>query len=111
MDGTITWMLVLAGATVTLLGAFLVVSEKELRKKRREAASLAAKLSRSSTSVVANDYQKIETANKELQEQLSVLSSISTTKRQPCGISCIPYRKPTRNITSRERPSMSSLRR
>jgi hypothetical protein len=75
----ITWMLVLAGATVTLLGAFLVVSEKELRKKRREAATLAAKLSRPSTSVVDNDSQnnlaKLENANKELQEQLSALSS------------------------------------
>ncbi|HUC99909.1 MAG TPA: SH3 domain-containing protein [Candidatus Polarisedimenticolaceae bacterium] len=79
MDGTITWMLVLAGATVALLGAFLVASEKELRKKRREVASLAAKLSRSNTGIVADHYQnnldKLENANKELQEQLSALSS------------------------------------
>ncbi|HEX7228497.1 MAG TPA: SH3 domain-containing protein [Candidatus Binatia bacterium] len=78
MDGTITWMLVLAGATVALLGAFLVVSEKELRKKRREVASLAAKLSRPNTDLVSGDYQnnlaKLENANKELQEQLSALS-------------------------------------
>ncbi|HEX6176291.1 MAG TPA: hypothetical protein VF089_19965, partial [Candidatus Binatia bacterium] len=57
MDGTITWMLVLAGAAVALLGAFLVVSEKELRKKRREVASLAAKLSRPNTDLVPGDYQ------------------------------------------------------
>ncbi|HUC99507.1 MAG TPA: hypothetical protein VMR88_13555, partial [Candidatus Polarisedimenticolaceae bacterium] len=79
MDGTITWMLVLAGATVALLGGFLVVSEKELRKKRREVASLAAKLSRPNTGMVADDYQnnlgKFEKANKELQEQLSALTS------------------------------------
>ena len=78
MDGTITWMLVLAGATVALLGAFLVVSEKELRKKRREVASLAAKLSRPTKDSVSGDYQnnlaKLENANKELEEQLSTLS-------------------------------------
>ena len=79
MDGTITWMLVLAGATVALLGAFLIASEKELRKKRREVASLAAKVSRAKTGIVADDYQnnlgKFENANKELQEQLSALTS------------------------------------
>ena len=79
MDGTITWMLVLAGATVALLGAFLVASEKELRKKRREVATLAAKLSRPNTGIATDDYQKnlgkLANANKELQEQLSVLSS------------------------------------
>jgi hypothetical protein len=79
MDGTITWLLVFAGATLALLGAFLAVSEKELRKKRREVASLAAKLSRSNAAIVAGDYQntfaELETANKELQEQLSGLSS------------------------------------
>jgi predicted nucleic acid-binding Zn-ribbon protein len=78
MDGTITWMLVLAGATVALLGAFLAVSEKELRKKRREVASLAAKLSRPNRDLVSGDYQnnlaKLENANKELHEQLSALS-------------------------------------
>ena len=38
MDGTLIWMLILAGAIVALLGAFLAVSEKELRKKRQELA-------------------------------------------------------------------------
>jgi uncharacterized membrane protein YgaE (UPF0421/DUF939 family) len=79
MDGTITWLLVFAGATLALLGAFLAVSEKELRKKRREVASLAAKLSRSNAAIVAGDYQntfaELETANKELQEQLSGLQA------------------------------------
>src|ERR671913_614884 len=78
MDGTITWMLVLAGATVAMLGAFLAVSEKELRKKRREVASLAAKLSRPNTDLASGDYQnnlaELENANKELHEQLSALS-------------------------------------
>ena len=78
MDGTITWMLVLAGATVALLGAFLVASEKELRRKRREVASLAAKLSRPNVRTVADDDQnnlaKLENGNKELQKQLAALS-------------------------------------
>ena len=79
MDGTITWMLIVAGAAIALLGVFLFVSEKELRKKRREIAGLLAKLSRPNTGVVAGDYQniltKLEDANKELLEQLSALSS------------------------------------
>jgi uncharacterized protein YukE len=79
MDGTITWMLVLAGATIALLGAFLVASEKELRKKRREVATLAAKLSRPNTGTTTDDYQnnlgKLANANKELEEQLSALSN------------------------------------
>ncbi len=87
MDGTITWMLVLAGATVALLGAFLVASEKELRKKRREVATLAAKLSRPNMGTATDDYQnkldKLENANKELQEQLSALSSrLDSTERE-----------------------------
>jgi predicted nucleic acid-binding Zn-ribbon protein len=87
MDGTITWMLVLAGATVALLGGFLVASEKELRKKRREVASLAAKLSRPNPGMVADEYQsnlgKFEKANKELHEQLSALSSkLDSTERE-----------------------------
>ncbi|HEU4637269.1 MAG TPA: hypothetical protein VFS84_00310, partial [Candidatus Binatia bacterium] len=87
MDGTITWMLVLAGATVALLGAFLVASEKELRKKRREVATLVAKLSRPNTGIATDDYQnnlgKLANANKELQEQLSALASrLESTERE-----------------------------
>jgi hypothetical protein len=78
MDGTITWMLVVAGATIALMGVLLFVSEKEVRKKRREIAGLVGKLSRPNAGVVAGDYQnsltKLEDANKELQEQLSSLS-------------------------------------
>jgi predicted nucleic acid-binding Zn-ribbon protein len=87
MDSTILWMLILAGATVALLGAFLVVSEKELRKKRRELASLAAKLSQTKTSIGGADYQdnlsKLEKSNQELQEQLSAVSSrLESTERE-----------------------------
>ena len=86
MDGTITWMLVLAGATVALLGAFLVASEKELRKKRREVATLVAKLSRPNTGIATDDQNnlgKLANANKELQEQLSALASrLESTERE-----------------------------
>src|SRR5918995_4324052 len=79
MDGTLIWMLILAGAIVALLGAFLAISEKELRKKRRELASLAAKLSRGTTAAVGtgseNNLFKLESTNKDLQEQLSSISS------------------------------------
>jgi uncharacterized protein YukE len=87
MDGTFTWMLVLAGAIITLLGAFLAVSEKELQKKRRELASLAAKLSQRNTGMLGADYQnnisKLQNTNKDLQEQLSALSSrLESTERE-----------------------------
>ena len=78
MDGTLIWMLILAGAIIALLGAFLAVSEKELRKKRRELASLAAKISRGTTGTVGagseNNIFKLESTNKDLQEQLSSMS-------------------------------------
>ena len=79
MEGTSVSMLTLAGAIIALLGAFLAVSERELRKKRRELASLAAKLSRGNTGMLGAEYEnnisKLESTNKELQEQLSALSS------------------------------------
>ena len=78
MDGTLSWMLILAGAIITFFSAFLAVSEKELRKKRRELASLAARFSRSTTVAVSNDLEntifKLECTNKDLQEQLSSIS-------------------------------------
>jgi hypothetical protein len=87
MDGTVIWMLILAGAIVALLGAFLAISEKELRKKRRELASLAAKLSRGTTAAVGsgseNNIFKLESTNKGLQEQLSSISSrLESTERK-----------------------------
>jgi hypothetical protein len=87
MDGTLIWMLILAGAIVALLGAFLAVSEKELRKKRRELASLAAKLSRGTSRAVGigseNNIFKLESTIKDLQEQLSSMSGrLESTERE-----------------------------
>src|ERR687897_3308858 len=87
MDGTLIWMLILAGAIVALLGAFLAISEKELRKKRRELASLAAKLSRGTTAAVGtgseNNIFKLESTNQNLQEQLSSMSGrLESTERE-----------------------------
>ncbi len=44
MEDLFVWMLVFAGATIGLLGTFLIASERELKKKRREAKELAAKI-------------------------------------------------------------------
>ncbi len=87
MDATLIWMLILAGAIVALLGAFLAVSEKELRKKRQELASLATKLSRGPTATVGTDSEnnilKLERTNKDLQEQLSSMSGrLESTERE-----------------------------
>jgi hypothetical protein len=87
MDGTLIWMLILAGAIVALLGAFLAVSEKELRKKRRELASLGAKLSRGTTAAVGagseNNIFKLESTKQNLQEQLSSMSGrLESTERE-----------------------------
>jgi len=44
MDSSFVWILMVAGATVALLGLFLVASERELKTKRREIEDLLTKL-------------------------------------------------------------------
>ena len=44
MEDTFIWILVLAGAVIGLLATFLISSERELRKKRREVEELADKI-------------------------------------------------------------------
>ena len=46
MEDMFVWILVFAGATIGLLGTFLISSERELKKKRREVQEFAAKLER-----------------------------------------------------------------
>jgi myosin heavy subunit len=43
MENTLVWILVFAGATIGLLGTFLIASERELKIKRRDLAELEAK--------------------------------------------------------------------
>jgi len=42
MENIFVWILIFAGATIGLLGIFLIASERELKKKRREVEALAA---------------------------------------------------------------------
>lgn len=106
MDGTLIWMLILAGAIVALLGAFLAVSEKELRKKRRELASLAAKLSRGTTAAVGtgseNNIFKLESTNQNLQEQLSSMSGrLESTERELAELESVRSR--VKNVETEKR--------
>jgi hypothetical protein len=106
MDGTLIWMLILAGAIVALLGAFLAVSEKELRKKRRELASLGAKLSRGTTAAVntgsENNIFKLESTNQSLQEQLSSMSGrLESTERELAELESVRSR--LKNVETEKR--------
>jgi hypothetical protein len=106
MDGTLIWMLVLAGAIVALLGAFLAVSEKELRKKRRELASLGAKLSRGTTAAVGtgseNNIFKLESTNQSLQQQLSSMSGrLESTERELAELESVRSR--LKNVETEKR--------
>lgn len=106
MDGTLIWMLILAGAIVALLGAFLAVSEKELRKKRRELASLGAKLSRGTTAAVGtgseNNIFKLESTNQNLQEQLSSMSGrLESTERELAELESVRSR--LKNVETEKR--------
>jgi hypothetical protein len=107
MDGTLIWMLILAGAIVALLGAFLAVSEKELRKKRRELASLGAKLSRGTTAAVGtgseNNIFKLESTNQNLQEQLSSMSGrLESTERELAELESVRSRLKNVEMEKRE---------
>jgi len=44
METMFVWMLVSAGATIGLLGTFLIASERELKAKRRQVEELTSKL-------------------------------------------------------------------
>ncbi len=84
MENMFVWILVFAGATIGLLGTFLIASERELKKKSREADELAAKVN-ADHSVHDEPYPaqpaEIEPAteliakNKELADQVALLSN------------------------------------
>ena len=44
MDSMFVWIVMFAGAAITLLAVFLVASEKELKRKRLEIDQLLTKL-------------------------------------------------------------------
>ncbi|HEU4342350.1 MAG TPA: hypothetical protein VFU31_12335 [Candidatus Binatia bacterium] len=90
MESTFIWMLVFAGAAIALLGTFLVASERELKLKRREVASLAAKLSSNEEEsgsategpgADTSDAAELLATNSELVEQISALRANLETSR------------------------------
>jgi chromosome segregation ATPase len=84
MEDIFVWMLVFAGATIGLLGTFLISSERELKKKRREAEALAARIDADQSAYdVSPTPQPAETEpateliarNKELADEVASLSN------------------------------------
>lgn len=84
MEDMFVWMLVFAGATIGLLGTFLISSERELKKKRREADELAARINADqSAHDESHPPQPAETEpatdliarNKELADEVASLSN------------------------------------
>ena len=53
MQSTFIWIVIFAGAAISLLGIFLVASERELKKKRQEVEELVAKLGEQPAEVAA----------------------------------------------------------
>ncbi|MGH7782757.1 MAG: hypothetical protein ACREO5_02790, partial [Candidatus Binatia bacterium] len=81
MDSLFIWLLIFAGATIALIGAFLVASEKELKRQRQQIKELTAKLSAGTVNGLLIDVSavkdskvaKLETKNEELQSEIAIL--------------------------------------
>lgn len=55
MEELLPWMLIFAGGAIGLLGVFLTVSERELKKTRREVEALVAKLESSPQTITLDN--------------------------------------------------------
>ncbi|MGH7826937.1 MAG: hypothetical protein ACREQ7_17420 [Candidatus Binatia bacterium] len=76
------WLLIFAGATIGLLGTFLLASERELRKQRRESEDFRRKQTDNPLAPA-----ELMTRNKELVEKISSLSSrLEETQRHLAGM-------------------------
>jgi len=84
MENMFVWMLVFAGATIGLLGTFLIASERELKKKRREANELAARINADQSAydesqpphpVETEPATELIARNKELADEVASLSN------------------------------------
>jgi predicted RNase H-like nuclease (RuvC/YqgF family) len=93
MDNLLVWIVVFAGAALTLLGVFLVASERELKVKRREVEELLAKLettpsenSGAQSATVRSDnaaeLTDLREKNQELQNQLDAQSGKLESSRR-----------------------------
>ncbi|MGH7828157.1 MAG: hypothetical protein ACREQ7_23630 [Candidatus Binatia bacterium] len=85
METTLVWISIFAGAAIGLLGLFLVASEKELKRKRREVEALSAKLNdlpEANGDFTSADQENVATGlsaeltarNKELSKQVTELT-------------------------------------
>jgi hypothetical protein len=85
MENMFVWMLVFAGATIGLLGIFLVASERELKIKRQEVEALEAEFARNLSQTPADNVPgmpssesdapaKLESRNRELLDEIASLS-------------------------------------
>ncbi|HSE86168.1 MAG TPA: hypothetical protein VLJ79_08120, partial [Candidatus Binatia bacterium] len=77
METLYVWLLIFAGATMIALGIFLLASERELRKQRREINALRRnhRPSESQGSETHLSAELMTVKNKELIEKISSLSS------------------------------------
>ena len=82
METGLVWLLIFAGATIAMLGAFLVSSEKELKRKREEVKELSRKMSDVTLPGLIEDpsgkhskLTKLEAKNHELQNEIAALNT------------------------------------
>lgn len=93
MEGSFVWILLLGVGALTLLGALLIASERELKIKRREVEALLSKLEGLSEGLTAAgsalpetnhsaELNELRAQNRELQKQIAALSGELDLSRQ-----------------------------
>src|SRR6266508_3451484 len=70
MENLYSWLIIFSGATITLLGSFLFISERELRNKRREFDEFKRR-----QTAAPQQSETHSSKNKELLEEIAALSS------------------------------------
>ncbi|HEV8722015.1 MAG TPA: hypothetical protein VGW77_15400 [Candidatus Binatia bacterium] len=70
MENLYSWLIIFSGATITLLGSFLFISERELRNKRREFDEFKRR-----QTAAPQQSETHSSKNKELLEEVAALSS------------------------------------
>ena len=93
MEDSFVWILLLAGGALTLFGALLIASERELKSKRREVEALLSKLEGLSEGLTpagsalpetnhSAELNELRAQNRELQKQIAALSGELDLSRQ-----------------------------
>ena len=82
MENLYSWLIIFSGATITLLGSFLFISERELRNKRRELDEFKRKLTAKSIAPSTESERpetrlstELITKNEGLTKEIAALSS------------------------------------